>query len=485
MGAKSRRAEKIRDADEFNVSRLSAELLLPKDGLVSLTSWTLADIFNARDAQMKGLFYLPSRMAESMRTDDALAVAYENRLAPQRCIPVELVAKGGARGVSVRGEADALFGQCGVGIHPDTMADVHGCLVNHGVAFGVNVATPRPDGSRIDFELKYFPIEYVRWDPVVRMFKARVDPTSVPPNEVVPADLASGVYGMLAGFEVPIIHGDGRWVVFKKHEYTPFKQEAAILAGAIVWARHAYAIRDWAKGSVSHGNTKFVGSMPEGVALQKAGGGALTDEASAFLELLKALASADTPIGIKPAGSTVDLMTNTSQAWQVWKELVSNAEAAAARIYLGTDGTLGSKGGAPGVDISALFGVAFTKVQGDLACIERALQTGVIEPWCAMNFGDSSLAPYRRYMVPDGDADALKKSLADRTAAFSAALKGLFDAGIAITQEHVNGLASDFGVRAPVLPQAAAASVDPAAGAAPAATPPAAPAGPAPLRSVA
>lgn len=452
MGAKSRRAEKIRSAAEFDTARLSAELNLPKDGGISLASWTLADIFNARDAQMKGLFYLPARMAESMRTDDALAVAYENRLAPQRCIPVQLVGKGGARGASVRAEADALFGQCGVGIHPDTMADVHGCLVNHGVAFGVNVATPRQDGSRIDFELKYFPIEYIRWDPVVRLFKARVDPSSMPPNEISPADLKSGVYGMIGGFEVPIIHGDGRWVVFQKHEITPFRQEAAILAGAIVWARHAYAIRDWAKGSVAHGNTKFVGAMPEGVALQKAGSGVLTEEAFAFLELLKALASADSPVGIKPAGATVDLMTNTSTAWQVWNELVLNAEKAAARIYLGTDGTLGASGGAPGVDISALFGVASTKVQGDLACIERGLQTGVIEPWCAMNFGDSSLAPYRRYMVPDGDSDALKRSLGERTASFSAALKGLADAGIPITQDHVDGLAADFDVRAPKLP---------------------------------
>ncbi len=141
----------------------------------------------------------------------------------------------------------------------------------------------------------------------------------------------------------------------------------------------------------------------------------------------------------------------------MWNQLVLNAEKAAARIYLGTDGVLGSNGGAPGVDIGALFGVAATKVEGDLKCIERGILTGVIEPWCAINFGDSSLAPSRRYKIPAGDAAALQKALADRTVAFSAALKGRTDAGIVLTQADVDGLASDFNVRAPVLPVAVSA----------------------------
>jgi hypothetical protein len=464
MGAKTKAARKIRAAEEFDPGRLSAALGLPKDGGVSVTSWTLAEIFNARDLQMRGSFYLPARMAESMRTDDALSVAYDNRLDPQRCVPVEIVAAQGARGASVAAEARALFGQGGVGIHPDTMADINGCLVDHGVAFGVNVATPREDGSRVDFEMKHWPIEYVRWDPVVRCFKARVDPESVPSSEVSAADLNAGLFGFVGGYEVPIIHGDGRWVIFQKHEITPFKH-GAILAAAIVWARHAYAIRDWSKGSVAHGSAKVIGTMPTGVALQNSSGGGLTPEATAMAALLRSIGTSDSPAGIKPAGSTIDFLTNSSTAWQVWQELVANAEKAAARIYLGTDGTLGTQGGAPGVDIGALFGVATTKVQGDFAAIERGLRTGVIEPWCAMNFGDSSLAPTRRYMLPDSDADALKKSLADRTAAFSAALKGLHDAGVALTQEHVSGLAADFGVRAPILPVAPspAAVVSPAA----------------------
>jgi hypothetical protein len=438
MGAPSRKARrKIRTAAEFDLARLSASIRTPQSN-GSVYSWSLADIVAARDAQMRGQFRLPARLAESMRTDDALMVAYSNRLAPQRCVKVELVPAKNARGESIASEAQGLFGQGGVGVHPDTLADVHGCLVNHGVAFAVNDTRARADGSRVDFFLKHWPIEHVRWDPLDRCFKTRIDPATAQPSD------------LSAGAEVPIIHGDGRWVIFQSHEIDPFKQEAALLAAALVWARHAYALRDWAKGSVAHGNAKVVGEMPAGVALQSDGG--LTPEAAAFLELLRAIASSDCPVGIRPAGSKTDLITNTSTAWQIFNELVLNAEKAAARLYLGTDGVLGSNGGAPGVDISALFGVATTKVQGDLACIERALLTGTIEPWCAVNHGDSTLAPERRYLLPDADADAARASLARRTSAFFEEIEKARSNGFAVDQLYVDSVAKKHGIDAPLLP---------------------------------
>lgn len=74
MGAPSKRARKVRQAAEFDVTRLRAALRSPvSTGYVY--AWTLAEIFAARDAQMRGQFALAARLAESMRTDDALAVA--------------------------------------------------------------------------------------------------------------------------------------------------------------------------------------------------------------------------------------------------------------------------------------------------------------------------------------------------------------------------------------------------------------------------
>ncbi len=452
MGAPSKRAKKIRTASEFDTARLKTALSVPKGSGVSLTSWTLAEIFAARDSQLRGDFYRPARMAESMRTDDALAVALENRLAPQKCIKVEVVAAPKDKSGKVRGEAEALFGQCGVGVSPDTLASIHECLVNHEIAFAQMIATPREDGSRVDFELHAWPIEHVRWDSYERCYLTRVDLT-----DGVPAE--EGTYGG----DVRIVHGDGRWVIFQRYEIDPFKH-GALLSAALVWARHAYAIRDWAKGSVAHGSAKVLGSLPEGVPLQDAEG-SLSAEASALADLLRSFASSDAPVGIKPAGATVEFLTNQSTAWQVWSELVDNAEKAAARIYLGTDGTLGTQGGAPGVDIESLFGVAATKVQGDLECISRGLQT-MIEIWCAVNFGDSTLAPVRRYMLPDADSDADRASEATRTTAFYDEIDRAKASGFAVTQEVVDRIAEKHGI--PTMQLAAAPA---AAAPAPAPTP--------------
>lgn len=438
MAARSRQAKKVRTEGEFNVATIRSALNVPT-GASSVYAWSLPDIYDARDMQMRGAFSRPAQLAAAMRTDDAIAVARANRLAPQRCIKVTMVPAKGARGRSIAAEAEALYGQDGIAVSPGTLADIEGCLVDHGVAFAVNVATVREDGSRVDMAVHYWPIEHVRWDHRERAYFTRVASGTADLRTTWRAD------------EVRITHGDGRWIVFSTHDDEPFKQEAALLPASLVWARHAFAVRDWAKSSVAHGSAKVIGEMPEGVPLQKEGGGD-SDEAAAFATLLRAIASSDQPVGIRPSGAKTDFLTNTSTAWQIFAELVSNAEKAAARIYLGTDGTLGSQGGAPGVDVQALFGVAITKVQGDLAAIERGLMTGSIEVWAALNFGDSSLAPSRRYMIPDADADAARASEAERRTAFQAAIKESRENGFVVDQAYVDALAASHGIDAPQLP---------------------------------
>ena len=435
MGAPSKRARKIRQASEFDVARLRGVLGSPRSSS-AVYSWSLEDIFAARNAQMRGQFAIAARLAESTRTDDALYVAFCNRLAPQRCIKTEIVPAKGSRGASVAKEAEALFGAAGIGVKADTISDIHAALVNHEVAFGVNVTLPREDGTRVDIEHRAWPIEHVRWDETKRAFVTRLDPMCAAPGE---------------GPEATIVHGDGRWVIYKRYEVDPFKH-GAIIPAALVWARHAFGLRDWARSSLTHGLAKTIGELPAGVPLQA--DGALSADAAAFLELLLTIANSDLPVGIRPNGSKTEFISNSSTAWQVFNELVSNADKAAARIYLGTDGVLGAQGGAPGVDIESLFGVASTLVEGDLRCIERAIDTGVIEPWCAMNFGDSSLAPKRRYLLPDADADAARTSMATRRQAFFADVESARKNGFDITQAFINELAASHGVQAPLLPAA-------------------------------
>jgi len=433
MARAAKRAQKIRRSAEFSGSAKGEKR--PPAGSGLLEGWTVEQIYAARSAQMRGQFRLAADMADAMRTDDALFTAYSNRLAPQRSIAVTMrPASEKGKASSISEEAASLYGDSGIALTMATRLNVHGCLVNHGVAFLRLTRQVRDDGSRVDLYANFWPIRHVRWDEYKRGYFTRVEAAD----------------GSFTGGEVEIVHGDGEWIIVAVCEHEPWKY-GAIIAGAVIWARHAFAAKDWTMGSATHGNAKPIGTLPEGMALE-ASEGVLTREAAGFLELLQAIASAQAPTGIKPFGSTIEYLVNDSQAWQVWKELVLVAEKAAARIYLGTDGTLGAAGGAPGVDIAALFGVASTIVQGDLETIEAALETGLLDVWTAINFGDSTLAPELRYQIPRPEEEGEVEALGKRETLFHAAIKLALENGFVVDQPWVDESAKRYRVTAPRLP---------------------------------
>ena len=445
--ATAKRARKIRTADEFDVSRLVPTVrspIIPQGAF----SWDLPAIMSARDEQINGRFAWPVRLAEAMRTDDAVFSALQNRLAPQRCVGIEMIAGRGPGASIVCKEAEAIYGVDGVGMSPETLVDINRDLALHGVAIAVNLWTPRADGSRVDVEVHSFPIEFVWWNQPLRYFMARVDPypqmdvnTFGSPPGSVPKD-RFGEPPFYGSNMVPVVHGDGRWIVFTKNELLPFRSDAALPALATIWGAHAYALKDWAKGSASHGNAKVVGTLPEGFQLQA--NGDVSPDAESLLTLLEAIAGEDTPIGIKPFGSTVDYLTNSSHAWEVWERLALNREKAAHRVLCGTDAALGSQGGGPGIDVKQMFGVTNTIVQGDLSCLQRRLLTGSIEPWTAINFGSSSTAPVRKYLIPDSDEAEIADQAGKQQTAYIEAVANLKTAGITLTQDLSDELAEAY-----------------------------------------
>lgn len=434
--ARSKRAQKIRTADEFQLSRMLRSMQSPPIPTAAY-SWELSTIMAARDAQIAGRFSQPVRLAVAMRTDDALFVAHKNRIAPQRAISVRLEAAKGGRAGRVLDEAEALFGNEGSAVSRETLADINSDLANHGIAIGHNEWVARDDGSRIDVVHHHWPLEFVSWDSVRRVLYTQVD-------QATPGT------GTRGSSYVDIVHGDGTWVVYSAHETMPWQKDAAILSGGIVWAAHAFANRDWCRGSASHGNAKVIGELPEGCDMQIAdpttGLVGSNPQAVEFLELLKDIASLDTPVGIKPFGSKIDYLTNGSRAWEVWKELKLDRKKAAAQIYLGTDGTLGAAGGAPGVDIATLFGVATTILQADLGAMRRGVRTGVMEPWGAVNFGDSALVPDRCYEMADPDAARERADTSANEAAYCKAITDRRAAGLVVTQEWCDTMADRYGV---------------------------------------
>lgn len=458
--AASKRAKVVRESGDFDSRALQQFLTAPYTA-PGAYSWSIDDIVKARDQQMVGRFRLPARLAESFSTNAALFTARSVRLAPVQSLDVRIEAGRGPRADKIADEAEALFGMRGVAISSQTITTIRTHLADHGVAFAANIWRPRADGSRVDVELVAWPIEFVWWHAYLNCYVTQVRHYNEEPGDPTAMTLLPGAMPISQPLE-PIVHGNGRWVVFQKSQVLPHRFDAALLSAALVWATSAFAERDWNKGSASHGNAKVVGELPDGTPLTDAVG-ALTAEAAAFLQLVQAVASQEAPAGIRPAGSKIDYMTNTSRAWEVWKELGEKAERAAARIYLGTDGVLGAQGGAPGVDVQALFGVATSKIASDLTCIGDGIETGTMSPWAAINFGDDKQAPTRKYVFPDPEESQVRDDFSKRNAAFLAAVKAARDAGFDISPEYVAAVACEYGVPVPQLAGAAPMPALPAA----------------------
>lgn len=455
--AASKKARVVRYRGEFDLEKLAHLVRAPLTNSGAY-AWSLAQIIAARDQQMAGRFALPARLAESFNTDDALFTARSVRLAPVQSLSVTIKAGRGPKADKIADEAEAQFGTKGLAWSSDTENSVRSQLVDHGVAFAATSWMPRADGSRWDMVINSWPIEHVWWDALANCYVTRTRRVECDPEPTIhnlhPSAVETG------GDIEPIIHGNGRWLVFKKSELMPHRSaDATLLPVALLWPAHAFSNRDWRKGSAIAGNAKIVGEMPADTALTDEEGNP-TAEAASFLQLLQALASQDQPFGIRPAGSKTEILANPSaNAWEVFARLSESSERAAARVYLGTDGILGTRGGAPGVDISELFGLATSKVQSDMTCIQRGLQDG-IEIWTGLNFGDSKQTPTREYVFPDPDLSRVREDFGNRNAAFLAALKAAKDAGYALTPEYTQQLADQYGV--PVPPLATAPTAQPA-----------------------
>ena len=381
-------------------------------------SWDLEAIRRARDCQIAGNFGEAVRLAKALATDDALFNARRYRTAPIGSLSAEIRAAKGVRGAAIAKKARRH-----TIVERSTLVGLALTFVDHGIAVGKIEAEAEPDGAHVNYRLTEWPLEFVKYDRSSDCLEAQT----------------------YDGQRIPIVHGDGTWVVFAKTAVQPWLYDAAILPAAFVWPAHAESLKSWNLSSDAHGLAKVWGELPQGIALEDVNG-KLTAEAEAFLNMLAGLVEGTQAAGVAPPGSKVNFLSNPSTAWQVFSELVNNRERAAARIYTGTDAILGSSGNAPGVDISALFGVASTLVQTDVQCITSALDSGFYAPWTALNFGDSRLAPTLHFQVPDPDRERKSEESAARRGRLFDALDRYAERGMILDQATVDALAAEYGV---------------------------------------
>lgn len=418
---------RVRTADEFQ-GAVAAPAPRQPTRQQGGGSWTLESVVAARADQIRGNFARPVRLVEAMSNSDAIFVPFHNRVAPQNAIATEFK-PAGARGRSLARKANTSLV-----IPRAVVASIHATLVQHGVAVGIVHQQPNEAGTWIDCRLEEWPLEFVRWDEQRRTLETKV--RDAPPVE--------------------IHHGDGRWIVFKLVDSNPWSMAACLLPAALVWAAHTGLRSDLMSSSKAHGLARIIGELPAGVALKNIDG-ELTPEASEYLDVLAGLGSGELPAAIVPAGSKTQFVTNQSTAWQIFTEGGVAAEKSAARIYLGTDAHLGSVGGAPGVDISTLFGLATTYLQGDLFAIEEGLYTGLIAPWAAINTGDSRYAPRLKYQIPDPDAERKREERTKAYDRFCATLAKLREQKLDVTQAVVDRVARDVGLEESISLAAASA----------------------------
>ncbi len=428
---------RIRTADEFG--KPASTSVTPPQHAEWRTAWSLDTIRQARIAQLMGNFLLPVQLARDMRTDDALFVPYLNRIAPQSSVASVLKPAAGVRGAAVAKRASTS-----VLVPRTVLSGIVGTLANHGLAIGYNAQESNDKGTRVDFRLTEWPLEHVVWRPSEELLYTNTR----------------------TGPPVPIVHGNGRWTIFRKFMQRPWQQDACVLPGGLIWASHAGVIADWNATARSHGQAKIIGELPAGMSLQKAdaeGRMQLTAEAAAFIAMIRDIVGGDSGAGVRPAGSKTDFLANGSNAWQVFDTLGTSREKAGMRVYTGTDAALGSMGGAPGVDISILFGVATTIVQGDLAALEQGLCSGVYQPWAAMNEGDSRYAPSLVYQLPDPSAERNSANAAARHTRLTQAVAAYRANGFLITQDLVCQIAIGLGFNAHEVPILAPRAPAPAA----------------------
>jgi hypothetical protein len=346
-----------------------------------------------------------------------------------------------------------------VGFTRATEKSLVSTLADHGVAVGYNAWTARPDGSWHDLVHKPWPLEFVWYNEQDDQLYTTIDALTSHEERVALAgeltERARRRGRTVDLHQIPITHGDGRWAVYKLSEQLPWRQDAALLPGALVWAAASYSWADWNSASSSHGNAKPVGWLPPDTPIEQpvldpitkepTGEVELSEQAQALLDLLQDLASLDRPYGIAAHGTDIKILANPSNMWQVWKELSLAAERLAYLIYTGTTAALGAQGDAPGVDIAQLMDVATTTVQADKAAMEVGFHEGVMVPWTAANHGDSSLAPERLYLMPDTDAQQVRVDAATNEAAFVQAYEARKAAGI-LTQAWADEYAERLGV---------------------------------------
>lgn len=210
--------------------------------------------------------------------------------------------------------------------------------------------------------------------------------------------------------QLPIIPGNGKWVM-----HAPFGDYRGWIRGAIravaePWMLRHFAFRDMARFSEVHGIPTRVGKMP-----------AISDpqERSKFEQDIANLGSDTSMIlpqgvdGQNGTGYDYGLVEARDTAWEVFPGLIDRCDMAIVLSLLFQNLTTEVKGGSFAAT-SAHMDIRQGGIQGDNTAWKNTLYNQVARPFAFFNFGDADLAPWTCWDVEprsdlQGNAEQFQK----------------------------------------------------------------------------
>ena len=379
--------------------------------------WDVERVRTARDEHARGCFERSAGLADAMMTDPRIFSGGLQRLGPLLGIPRAVRPgphwNGGGLSARVRTEAEALLTPDATACPPGTLAAGFVSTAFMGVSILQNVWTPRADGSRVDVEVRPWPMQMSQWNEYRRRYQLFTTEglIDVEPN-------------------------DGKWIVVEPNGPRSFKF-GAVRPLALVWADRSYAIRDRSNHSQAHGSVGIIGTLPPNVSIDD-------EEGRKFEEAIQFLHRARAGM-VKPNGSSVDTFEPRTMAFQIFGQIVKDNNADVMLALNGLDGTSVYK------SISQLDGVRYDLVRVELGAATTSYNAGFLRPWALYNFGDEDVVPRLVWLVPDPREQERIDALGRQHQAFAAAVKAYKAAGFVVDQPLVDQLAKSFGVEPPKL----------------------------------
>ncbi len=375
--------------------------------------WDIPRIREARDAHARGQFWTSAQLCDQVITDPNVLTALTQRVSPAVAVEPQITGDEGPMLTAAREyfPERRINSVVDPGVYSTALrAWVHAELALAGVSVLQALWKPRDDGSLIDGCLEPWPLSATYYDETRQQY-----------------------FAITTKGDVPINHGDGKWVVIAPWGYESHRK-AAIRAIALTYGSSGYARIDRAGASRATGQPSIWGELPEGVKIDSPDGKAF---ATALKTVLRGRAW-----GIRPYGAKTDLVQITGQAAAIFGEILKSDKSEVFGALCGQDGTATDKGGTYTKAI-ILEGVLYSIVERDLGAEVGAIGTGFLRPWNALNGFDPKRAPALRYPLPDPEEDARVESILKRYGFACDAIKAMRGAGLAITQDVVDRLSRE------------------------------------------